>query len=173
MTRAKKKTVPQRSKKKKVSGKSPKKKQPEKQATGKLDSKPGKHFKPGNKIGKKYWWKPGQSGNPKGKPKGIEFTTALKALLNQPITKVPFIRAQCERLGIEVDPADKKTTVLEVVMAATLTQVVHGKGDILKHMWERMEGAIPKTLHLEGDPFDDYLLAMKDKTSFDQMKDKD
>ena len=34
---------------------------------------------------RQYQWKPGQSGNPKGRPKGLTFATIARQILNEPV----------------------------------------------------------------------------------------
>jgi hypothetical protein len=83
-------------------------------------------------IGKR--WKPGQSGNPKGRPKKEDSLTSL-------------LKEEIEKLC----PADRENrTWKELVVRATLQLAMKGNGTALKEVWGRHDGKIPQTenLHL-------------------------
>ena len=131
-------------------------------------------FQPGNTLAKEYWWKPGESGNPAGRPKGLDMTNSLRKLLDQPAVDVPFVKERAAALGIEIEEDDKSILVVDVLMTSGLLHSMSGKSDLFKQVWERIEGSVKKNISInEGDPFEDYLAAMKAQTTFDQMKEEE
>jgi len=103
-----------------------------------------KRSKPADKQGKSngkvpdslkpYAWKPGQSGNPKGRtPKALTLTPRL-----------------IERLD-EVCPGDKQgRTWGEVVIEATLVHAAKGNTGALRELWNRIDGMPAQTIDLDG-----------------------
>ncbi|MDA2928732.1 DUF5681 domain-containing protein [Acidobacteria bacterium AH-259-O06] len=78
-------------------------------------------------------WKPGLSGNPKGRPKKSE---CLTSILKEEIAKI--------------DPEDrKKRTWVELVAIATIKLAIKGNATALKEVWERMDGKVKQDLGLE------------------------
>ena len=77
-------------------------------------------------------WKPGESGNPNGRPKRKTLTELLCAQLDEPC------------------PHDKQgRTWGEVIVTATLTHGVKGQSASLQEVWNRSDGKIT-TLELSG-----------------------
>jgi hypothetical protein len=73
-------------------------------------------------IGKR--WRPGVSGNPRGRPKKVE---SLTSLLQEEIGKI------C--------PADReKRTWKELIVLATLQLAIKGNATALREVWERLDG---------------------------------
>lgn len=80
-------------------------------------------------------WKPGQSGNPNGRPKGLSFTEAIKAELMKM-------------------PAGTKMTYLEAAVKKVMTKiVVDGDSRIISKMWDHLDGAPKQKVDLEGGLF--------------------
>ena len=79
-------------------------------------------------------WKPGQSGNPKGRPKKAECLTSL-------------LREEMDR----IDPTDKqKRTHKELIVLATMSLAKAGNSTALKEIWERLDGKVRDKLELTG-----------------------
>ncbi len=74
-------------------------------------------------------WKPGQSGNPKGRPpKLISFTSLLK----EEITRV--------------NQEDKeKRTWAQLIVIATMKLAIKGNAAALREVWERIDGKTKNT----------------------------
>lgn len=84
---------------------------------------------PGNPP-KDYRWKPGQSGNPGGRPKGRSITARLRALLEQ------------EHGGKQL---------ADLVAERFLKDVLQGKLGHLKEMLDRLEGPVPSKTEVSGE----------------------
>ena len=69
-------------------------------------------------------WKPGQSGNPKGRPpKNISFTSILKAEI------------------LKSNPEDnRKRTWAQLIVLATMKLAIKGNATALKEVWDRIDG---------------------------------
>ena len=78
-------------------------------------------------------WKPGQSGNPKGRPKGSGVTDRLKALLDQPVKD-----------GAEM-------TVAEALAKAAMKAALKGDHRFFKEILDRTEGKVTDKLEVDGD----------------------
>ena len=88
-------------------------------------------YKHGGATGK--GWKPGQSGNPLGRPKRKTLTSIMGSLLDAPC------------------PYDLSgRTWGEVVVAATLELAVKGHAVALKEVWERSDGKLRQSVSFEG-----------------------
>ena len=71
-------------------------------------------------------WKPGQSGNPKGRPKK---NICLTSLLKEEIAKL--------------NPEDKKKrTWGELIVLATMRLAIKGNATALKEVWARIDGRV-------------------------------
>lgn len=121
-------------------------------------------------MGVKHRWKPGQSGNPKGKSKGLDMTNSLRKILTMSAQTIPFIQEKADEL--EIDTTDKAVTVIDVLMTYTLIHSLNGKSDIFKQVWERMEGSIKQSIGLnEDDPVFKYMEEMDEATMPKRPKD--
>ena len=71
-------------------------------------------------------WKPGQSGNPKGRPpKSICLTSLLKEEINK------------------INPKDRaKRTWAELIVLATIRLAIKGNATALKEVWDRIDGRV-------------------------------
>lgn len=85
-------------------------------------------FKPGNTIGGR--WKPGQSGNPGGRPKSKPFKEALERQL--------ALLAQAK--GVPDDQG------ADVLMAALLARGVGGDVAAIKECMDRLDGKVPNPI---------------------------
>lgn len=82
-----------------------------------------------------YQWKPGQSGNPKGRPKKRTLTELCREIL--------------ERDGVTLD--GRKMCVDEALAETILTMALRGNNDIIKELWARLEGKPKETLEIQGE----------------------
>ncbi len=122
------------------------------------------HFKPGHSVGEGTRYEKGHAPTSPGRPQTKHLTDALLKHLNRPVKDSPSLVKIAKKLKLDVD----KVTGFEVLMECTAIHAASGKGDILKQVWERLEGSIPKTLNLSPTgEFSDYLDAMRGKTQFD------
>ena len=79
-------------------------------------------------------WKPGQSGNPKGRP---PYAKTLTSLLRDEIEKI------C--------PQDReKRTWYQLIVLATMQLAIKGNPTALKEVWERLDGKVKQDLGLTG-----------------------
>lgn len=112
-------------------------------------------------------FQPGESGNPGGRPQTKHLTAALLKHLEKPVKELEFLTKIAKKLKLDIETA----TGFEVLMACAAHHAATGKGDILKQVWERLEGSIPKVVTLgPTDDFADYLDAMREKTQFDSIE---
>jgi len=81
-------------------------------------------------------WKPGQSGNPKGRPpKDVSLTSLLKLEVQK------------------INPDDKaKRTWAELLVVATIRLAVKGNAAALKEVWERMDGRVREMPPIDEEP---------------------
>jgi|GEM_PF-5459723 len=83
-------------------------------------------------------WKPGQSGNPKGRPKGRILTEELIRVLDKPARVNPAMEKVAKSLGLDAD----KVTILELLVFATLVHGLKGNASVLDQLWNRTEGKV-------------------------------
>jgi hypothetical protein len=81
-------------------------------------------------------WKPGQSGNPAGRPSKADTLTSL-------------LKAEMERSD-SASPSDKRTWNERIVIA-TLRLAEQGLPAALKEIWERCDGRVRQEVGLEVD----------------------
>ena len=87
---------------------------------------------------KKYAWRPGQSGNLKGCPKGsINLTSRLRGLLATPIE------------GREKEKGKPAVTYADELMSLALQAARRGDYRFFQHIYERMDGKIPDHVVIE------------------------
>ncbi len=83
---------------------------------------------------KPHQWKPGQSGNPKGRPpKSLTLTPKLLERLDDPCPSDP-----------------KGRTWGEVVIEATLVHAAKGNAGALRELWNRIDGVPAQSIELDG-----------------------
>ncbi len=120
-------------------------------------------FAKGNTLGNRFS-KENQPENHPGRPPTKHLTDALLKHLEKSVKDIPFLVKIAKKLGLDTD----KATGYEVLMGCAALHAAQGKGDILKQLYERIEGSIPKIVNLgPTDDFADYLDAMRAKTQFD------
>jgi len=86
-----------------------------------------------------FRWKKGQTGNPKGRPRGPTLTTVLKQMLENTYTyKDP------ETGEIKRDAAGR--TNREIIVGATIALATKGHAQALKEVWNRIDGRVPLAL---------------------------
>ena len=84
-------------------------------------------------------FKPGQSGNPAGRPKGDKTITALaRKHLEELVSNVGPFKKLATSLGL----TDKDTTVKDVVAMSLILNSVKGKSAPLHHLLNRIDGKI-------------------------------
>ena len=85
-------------------------------------------------VSKPTQWKPGQSGNPAGRPRKEDCLTSL-------------MRKEIEK----IDPEDQqKRTHKETLVLATLKLAKSGNAAALRECWERLDGKITDRLEVES-----------------------
>lgn len=87
-------------------------------------------------------WKKGQSGNPKGRPKGRNITEHFKHILNAPVSYMPHVSSLLEKM--DLDPL--KYTVGEAVAYLSIVDVLEGDTRKLEILLNRVEGGITQVL---------------------------
>ncbi len=100
----------------------------------------------GNRTGTP--WKPGQSGNPGGRPKRAVVSNAIRSRFEDPIDSLPPVKKTAEELGI----ATEGRTVGEVYADVMLVQGM-GSGVFCKEALDRSEGKVAeRVITHEGSP---------------------
>ena len=88
-----------------------------------------------NNSGNLKLWKPGQSGNPAGRPRKAD---CLTSLLKDEIEKV--------------SPTDEAgRTWKELVVLATIQLAIKGHPVALREVWERLDGKMPQAIVNSGE----------------------
>lgn len=93
------------------------------------------------------WFKPGQSGNPEGKPKGaLSITSAMRKRLDEEVT---------------LDSGEKKK-YLDLLVAKTFDLILReGDSSLLKELWHYIDGMPAQSIKVNGSlnvtemPFDE------------------
>ena len=84
-------------------------------------------------------WKPGQSGNPKGRPKGIKYMSEL-------------LREQLDQVPETIDGKPNTKTWRDLICDSILRAAVKGNQPaITKELLDRIEGKVKDTHQVEGD----------------------
>ena len=114
-------------------------------------------FLEGNSIGEDTRWT--KDNHPRGgRTKRRHFTKALLRHMDQPASESTVLTRAAQKLGLDPNEA----TGWDVMMASAILHGIKGKSDVLKQLWERVEGAVPKTLSLDvDDPVRLYLEDMR------------
>ena len=96
-------------------------------------------FAKGNTLGTP--WKPGQSGNPAGRPPLAKTLSAsVRDLLDKPASYIPQIKNMAEEL--DLDP--EITMVRDVLASMHIVQSVErNSAAYLKELYDRVEGKVP------------------------------
>jgi hypothetical protein len=91
----------------------------------------------GEQKGKPQWFKPGQSGNPAGKPKGaLSITAAMRRRLDEEVT---------------LDGGEKKK-YLDLLVAKTFDLILReGDSSLLKELWHYIDGMPAQSIKLGGE----------------------
>ena len=89
---------------------------------------------------REFTWRPGQSGNLKGRPKGIvNLTGRLRAVLTTPIDN-----------GRKPKKGEPRQTYADELMALAVQAARKGDYRFFQHIYERMEGKVPEHLVIEA-----------------------
>ena len=86
-----------------------------------------------------HQWKPGESGNPKGAPKGPTLTTLLRKVLE----------GEIEMKDLETGQY-RKITKAELVMIALVKEAVQGNVKAAREILDRLDGKVPQKIGLTG-----------------------
>ena len=118
-------------------------------------------------------WKPGQSGNPKGRaPKALSVTSVLKEILEWP---APTSIIQTYRQFFPNLPANP--TCIQILTVRSLVKAMDIKqGDVMaKEIWDRLDGKVPfpVTGSKDGEPigvkFDFSSMSAKELDIFERL----
>ena len=83
-------------------------------------------------------WKPGQCGNPSGRPRGaVSLTTRVMRVLKRRVNPA--------------DPNDART-IADVISEAIVKQAAKGKTDIVRMLWDRCDGKVPDQIQVSEHP---------------------
>lgn len=94
-------------------------------------------------------WKPGQSGNPKGRPKGaVNITNVLRRKLAEPCA----------------NDKDKRPWA-DVLVDFLLTSFMAGNSTAIREVLERIDGKVPNNVRLSTDPDNPLGIAVVDARS--------
>ena len=86
-------------------------------------------------------WKPGQSGNPKGRPPNIRYLTEiLRDEVDKPCP--PIMR---KRLS-GIIPKNEKLTIGQATVVATINNMINGNAAAIKQIWDRLDGKVPQPI---------------------------
>lgn len=90
-----------------------------------------------------YRWKPGQSGNPKGAPKGPrKLAQLMRKQLHEPASVCPPVKVIADELGL--DP--EHTTIGSVLTMRLILDGMNGNGPIAKEILNRIDGVLKDAL---------------------------
>ena len=113
-----------------------------------MAKKARKHKKPsadkhlGNKKIREYAWKPGQSGNPKGRPKKDKcLTDCLQAELDKTPERLPDGKINKQKL------TNAQILAQQAIMHATTS----GNQSYYKEIYDRIEGKVKEKHEVSGD----------------------
>lgn len=97
-------------------------------------------------LGKPYRWKPGQSGNPSGKPKGHR-TVAMqfRKQFDLPANILIPVKERAIEIGINPDTA----TVGDIFALSVIMDAISGKESMVREVINRMDGKVPDIIRSE------------------------
>ena len=84
---------------------------------------------------KPHQWKPGQSGNPAGRPKSPSLRERLVTVLERQAKDVPYAAKLLEDLSL-----DDGATVGDVVASALCVAAISGNAALMKDIFDRIDG---------------------------------
>ena len=138
-------------------------KSPEQSSDKPADRDAKGYFTKGHSVGKDHRWTKDDHPISPGRPKSRLITKEIEKWLGRQASELSIASKAAKSLGL----VPSEITVAEAFGITMLLHSMKGKDGIVKEVLKRIEGEVPKTLNLGGDPFDDYLKAMRDKTQFD------
>lgn len=104
---------------------------------------------------REHAWKPGQSGNPGGRPRGVKsLTHELMHALDKPVKVNQPLAKLAENMGLDIE----RVTVRELLIYSTLVHAMKGQASVLQHVWDRIDGKVAERIagH-DGGPLQDNL----------------
>jgi Family of unknown function (DUF5681) len=98
-------------------------------------------------------FKPGQSGNPKGRPVFSPESKEIRALSHQSVAEMGSMVLKGDIEGIQAIAKDTKATVLKVWMASIIVKAIN-RGDVtvLNAFLDRVVGKVKERVQITGDP---------------------
>lgn len=88
---------------------------------------------------KKYQFKPGQTGNPNGRPKGKTMRGRLRKLIKKNANSIPLAREFLQRLGVDEEDANGMD-LGEAILYACFMKGMKGNPAILNTIFDRIDG---------------------------------
>lgn len=90
-----------------------------------------------------YQWKPGQSGNPTGRPKGkVSLTQIVRELIDEPASLCPPVKAWAREIGLDPD----KTSMGAVVAARIIVGACDGESGWMQELFNRIDGKVAERI---------------------------
>jgi len=100
----------------------------------------------GNPNVDKYHWKPGQSGNPSGRPKGSQsYNEIIRSLGSKKIKDCQFIP---EEIKSQFLTSDENLTIKEALVQSATIRALSGDKHALDFVADREEGKAPETIKI-------------------------
>ena len=127
------------------------------------------HFLEGHEVGKDTRFTKDNHPISPGRPKRKHLTDALLKHMNEKASSRDFTRQLADKLGVDPEQA----TGFDVLVLMAFRHALKGKGEILKQIWDRIEGAVPKSMTLDfDDPVQVYIDSMERATMPDESPDE-
>ena len=89
---------------------------------------------------KPFMWKPGESGNPGGRPRRKPLSDAYAALLNEPVP-------EAEAAKLKLKPG---ATYADIIAMSLMREAIKGKVPAASEMADRIEGRAIQTQEISG-----------------------
>jgi len=95
---------------------------------------------------REHCFKPGESGNPSGRPKGAGWSITLRKLGKRRVPQTPWAQKAIKSVGLDPEEA----TVEEVLLALGYYHAARGNVGFFRELFDRMEGPVPKKQEITG-----------------------